>query len=330
MAAGEIKKLPDTVALYDAKYVPRPFGLANTGAFCYLNSLLQALLSCSSLVRTALTHREYLQQTRTGAAFYELVATAEERPENARTLSGKLLSALMADVTQRRDADKGRRAFGASQESASEALALLLEMLDPPAKDKNVKFVVSPISHLFLHRYRCVVTCGECKRAVSDTVDVSVQLDLFYMNDAPPTTEAAFAQGLQRTRGTLDYKCPVCNKLVRATRDYVLTMAPEVLVCVFGIYSARPRRYLPDRFSLPRQSGHVVYRYVADVEHVGALGGGHYTARGRRADGALYVFNDEAAPRAVPWLPDAGNENKYIVFYHACEEIAAGGEKPAE
>ena len=40
--------------LYDERYAIKPNGFINTGANCYLNSILQCLLSCTSIYKTLL------------------------------------------------------------------------------------------------------------------------------------------------------------------------------------------------------------------------------------------------------------------------------------
>ncbi len=91
-------------------------------------------------------------------------------------------------------------------------------------------------------------------------------------------------------------------------------MVPEVLVCLFNLYGRdRAARYFPPRFPIPGCGGtRLVFRQVPQVEHVGGLGGGHYTARGLRAGGAVCAFNDAAvAASAFGPSPDV-----YMVFYH--------------
>ena len=109
-------------------------------------------------------------------------------------------------------------------------------------------------------------------------------------------------------------------------RHYRLRMVPEILVCLFNLYAdGQPRasRYFPMRIPFPGiTGGHLVYRLTAQVEQFGVRAGGHYIARGLRADGKVYEFDDHAvAPSALG--PTA---NVYMVFYHVEQLPGRGGQ----
>jgi uncharacterized UBP type Zn finger protein len=311
---------------YEAGVIPRPYGLGNTGTICHFNALLQGLASCSAVVRAALSNRRYLSKTATGQALYDhFAATA---PEVAASLGGGagaerfggegaglagsssvLLQALVRDLRQRRPGFR----FGPRQESASEGLVLLLDMLDDPAGEEN------PIARAFYHRYEAQVYCAACKAGVSREQDVAVQFNLFHYDGLPqpPRTPAAFSEMLLAQLSNLDgYRCESCGDRGGGYRHYCLRMIPEVLVCLFNLYDdRRPRRvrYYPSRLHFPGRGGaRLAYRQVAQIEHYGQRSGGHYVARGLRGDGRVYCFNDASvAPSSFGPTP-----NVYMVFYH--------------
>ena len=316
---------------YDPARAPEASGLHNTGVICHFNALLQALAGCTSVARAALAHRDYLSRTRTGRAFHDFFwATAPRggRPGHAfepratrEQRSAALLRALVADLRERRPGDR----YGPSQESATEGLVLLLDMLEPSVRAPGEE---NPIARLFYHRYEATVYCLGCRATVSEELDVAVQFNLFHFDalPAPPATPAEFGELLRGQVSRLEgYACGRCGlRAGEGVRRYRLRMVPEVLVCVFNLYGPRrPARYFPTRVPFPGAAGETLwYRWVAQVEHHGSLGGGHYVAAALRAGGA-YRFDDE---RFAPTREAGPGPNVYAVFYHA--ESATCGAEP--
>jgi ubiquitin C-terminal hydrolase len=345
---------------YDPAYAPAAYGLNNTGAICYLNSFLQALAGCTALCRAILQNADYLARTRTGAAmlayFRALADEQGARPQPApgtASLSAAVLGALVADLAARRP----HVSFGAGQESASEALVHLLDMMEPEPAGPQASGAAgtagtapalseeSPVTRLFLHRFRCELHCRRCARVVSMDTDNAVTFNLFHFDHLrePPATPETFSRSVRlQVSVTEDYRCPGCapppgapasapasapaGAPASAYRTYMLTMIPEVIVCAFNLYvgygGVRRARYFPERLEFPAlNGGTLVFLLVGQVEHAGSLAGGHYWARARRAGGAVYLLNDSSvAPDAFTPSP-----NTYLLFYHYAGLVAAGG-----
>jgi hypothetical protein len=319
---------------YDPAFAPTGFGLNNTGVICYFNSFLQLLASCTSLTRAVLADAGYLGRTRSGAAVLAFVR-AYAAPEGAYRapapdvagLSARVLAALVEDLAARRP----RVRFGGGMESASEALVHLLDMMEPPsgspaeeaalAAAPGVLSVESPVTRLFLHRFRCDLHCRECRRIVSRETDYAVTFQLFHLDwlRSPPATVADFSQAVRlQVSATEDYKCPDCGAgPARAFRSYSLTMCPEIVLTIQNLYvgygGARRARYFPDRLEFPKPDGGLlVYRLVGQVEHAGSLDGGHYWARGLRAGERVFLLNDSGVtPSHFEPTP-----NTYLMAYH--------------
>ena len=306
--------------MFEPARLPAPFGLGNTGSICYLNASLQALASCTALSRV-LEEAPPAELTATGAALAKFLRIARgssiasiASSANVASESAAILGALRADLASRRP----RTRFGSGQESASEAFVLILEMLlrdDDKAQPANCA-----VSQLFAHRYRCTVVCGACRRAVSRDVDENVHFSLFHFDGLEPS---AFAAALARHVSVLeDYVCPECKQRGSAIRRYDLTMAPEILVCLFNAYVGRggakiPRRF-PETFELPARAGGAIgYRLVAQIEHSGGLDGGHYWARCLRLSGGVaqaFMLNDAGVSPAA----FGASAETYVVVYHVC------------
>jgi len=265
-----------------------------------------------------------MSKTKTGRAVYDFVWTIVDpgkRPADGRlfgamnsveSLSSVVLQALVADLRERRPTFKNK--FGSRQESASEGLVMLLDMIeDPDAEDDY-----HPITELFYHRSSGVVYCSNCEKTVSEQTDLEVQFNLFHYDLAKktPETPSEFAE-IVRTYISRheDYRCEQCKKISFGYRQYRLKMVPEIIVCLFNLYdhTMRKSRYFPGRVPIPSSGGgQLVYRQIGQVEHSGSLHGGHYVARALRGDGNVYQFNDTSVTSSQ-FIP---NSNVYIVMYH--------------
>lgn len=363
---------------YDTCFAVAPFALNNPGSICHFNSLLQALASCPSLIKAVLNNQDYLEKTATGKAFANFVkAMASEKgaknkaDEGINFLSYTVLGALMKDLRNRRPSVK----FGSNQESASEGLVLLLDMMEPPREDDE-KYEESPISQLFQRRTVILRKCTECKKITSKEVDYNVQINMFSDEIDQISTKQQFTkfflektdfvsdclcancnQGFYCAKcdivvGNLNCKkcdkifpCPNCRKYTacvactknkmcadcskdprckncnakpvrtKELRKYTVTMVPEILVFLFNIYKhPRTEHFTPGELNIPgKNSNSMRYIPVAQIEHTGALDGGHYKARGLRKKG-FYIFDDDAPP--VPCLYQNKHENVYIAIFH--------------
>ena len=286
-----------------------PFGLNNTGAICYFNSLVQALLSCKSIYKTIgdITIDSDLNKSITGRTFIQTIRTASTGSQNEQaTSSSQLLAALISDLNER----IGKTNFGRMQESASEGLVWLLDMMEQP-ESKN-----HPITKLFRHWYGVDFYCNKCNDIVSVQEDTGICLNLFFMDNwAKPIRDSyTFADAIRVHLSNMDkdYKCPRCKERVNGFRRHTLLRAPEIFVCLFNQYADKKLRYFPQSFKIPSQTNKpMTYHIVAQIEHSGSLGGGHYVCRGMRKNGT-FLFNDNSVSSEVPLEPSIGT---YIIFY---------------
>ncbi len=312
---------------YDEKLTPARFGLNNTGVICHFNALLQALTSNTAVIRAVLANREYMSKTATGQALHDFIWQAAPIARLAGSglfsmsrpvefMSSRVLQALVYDLRRRRP----RTRFGGGQESASEGLVLLLDMLDDPNAPTTLIDGVphadpNPVARLFYHRYNARVVCRDCRKVVSEQqLDSAVQVNMFGVQHMSPADPAEFGRRIAANTCDLEgYSCPSCNVKTSAMRHCSLEMVPEVLVCVFNVYGPeRKANHFPEAVEFRGRGGRPVrFRQTAQVEHTGSLRSGHYTAKGLRKEGVM-AFNDtSASPSRFGPSPSV-----YMVCYH--------------
>lgn len=320
-------------------FVPGPFPLRNPGTCCFLNALLQGLVSCTAFTRAVLANKELLALTKTGTAVFNFVSAyatpvsakpAQQVNHDIEWHSTAIVAALVQDLQLRRPRVK----FGLSQESASEALVHLLDMMEPAEKNAG-SASESPITRLFQHRSVCTVYCGGCRQIVSRENDYGVILNTFYLRDMKkrPQSVEAFSDALVAHNSVLtDYVCDNCSAKagpqergadgrsaapIISFRRYRLSMVPEIIVCLFeiyGVHGGRTQYFIPAKLEIPRIGGGFhVYSQVAQILHSGTLSGGHYVAHALR-NPRIYLFNDDATPRESSAFSQS--PNTYIALYH--------------
>ena len=107
------------------------------------------------------------------------------------------------------------------------------------------------------------------------------------------------------------WKCPKCNELKKATKKTDLWLLPKVLIIQLKRFNYT--RYFRDKIDLlidcplrdldlsqfvgnPAEKAKAKYDLIAVSNHMGGLGGGHYTAHAKNVhDGKWHSFDDSSA-----------------------------------
>lgn len=256
-------------------FLPKPAGLYNTGSICYFNSLLQVLASCTSL-----RHWKSKSKTELEDAFEEFITECELFNPMVST---KLLNSLRNEIPH----------FGNGQESASEALTLLLNAIDS-----------NTLNNMFIHRFKYTIKCMSCSYTTDIIKDHSILFEIFHISEVNTDNMLNYKTILP------DYKCDKCEKK-GAVKNAMLTMLPEIIICLFNVYYTKKIHNFPDILEFPGVKKTLKYKAIGQIEHSGSLNGGHYWARALRNSG-VYLFNDNSYNSSVI-EPTA---NTYMVIYH--------------
>ena len=262
-----------------------PFGLKNGGVICWLNSLLQALISSETFrksIKESSDESVTIQQLRT---FIQLF----EDKEDISLSSTLILKALVSDLAKR----KHKIDMGFGQQSSSEGLVLILDVIS------------NTTHHCFDHIYEDSIECIQTGDTVSKIRSTN---NIFYIFDEETLLEKGLRNFLLSHSTDLDsgfipddYK-KEHQPDYTYRRHYTLRRMPNVVVIALNRYMTNgkqskernPEIKLPDTFTMPHvRKGEIVYKKIAEIDHIGrSTLGGHYVARAKRDDNS-YLFNDE-------------------------------------
>ena len=316
---------------YDVRFVPEPFGFINLGATCYFNALLQSIIICPSFTRVLVENKE-VKEYKENAIVGSLVEMAEIMNNDAipkddkiiffKSLAPTIWKAVFAKAMLRQDNIK----FTPGQECAREGFHLFLEALDG----------LSDIQNLFLHRYQTLIFCQDCNKWV---VNKECEYSMFEVQPSLISPQHPRFQNIdpnynmkrpldefitkQNSYVDADFKCPECSKKQSMFLTTRLLMVPEILVVLSKKYDTQglnKTNTVTDYTSELKFKGkndknesvEMVYKAVAQIEHMGQMGGGHYNCHALRKDGKWYKLDDSRVS-AGEFKPTS---NTYIVFYH--------------
>jgi len=272
-----------------------PIGFNNTGVICWFNSLLQALISCTSLTSNIIAS----STTDDDAApkFMSLYAHIVRSNVNNADISGmsaRLLSALVRYLHS--NSLQSNSLLGNSQECAYEGFTQFLDAVGEPAESFHME-------------HEACIICPECN-------STSVRRDKSYallVNDLFETAEEVSASVHKFSNKLLDYKCENCGKVSNTVRTYTLKQLRNCIVLFYNQFYAKTMKWFPPVLSfpgLPRDT-RMNYKLMAQIEHVGGMNGGHYYAYVNRSDD-WYCVNDSSVSKINP----GPTLNTFMVFYN--------------
>lgn len=286
----------DKLYPYDPSEVPGIFKLESFGFFCYMNSLLQGLVSLSSVNST-------LRKLDASNARNNLIAEMVKFINNKnRTVPELPISNVKAFFGALKELQHKRGQeilqYG-KQEDTQEGLTTILDALGPM------------VSRHFEIRYVCEIICtnvrcghrsvpGDAGKQYTEPSEIMIDLG---RTDVELNTQKEVQDYLRRhEQYPRDYRCEKCGN-TNTTRPgptpksevivahnvmqrYSLRRLNEVIVLYFKKYNdvgeAKELRYFPPALDFKAKQGILHYEPVAQLDHSGSIRGGHYVARVRR------------------------------------------------
>lgn len=312
---------------YNSNYAVKPNGFVNIGNLCYCNSLLQCILSCTSIfeVLEKNKNKSHIRKNPFAQTILELYNwSASGKDVGNRNVA--IWGSLIAMSLKRKDNVK----FDSGQQDAHEGLMFFLNELD----------TIPELKRLFEHRHRTQILCNVCKQWVVDKSETNlvfeVQPDLkteqhekFKDIDDYYNTSLPLNEFLRKQNGYVDedYVCPnpECKAKGHKFKTTTLTMIPEILPVTLKKYNHKVLTPFPSKleFIAKGKGKKLIYKLVAQSEHAGSQGGGHYWAVALRKNtdektSEWYNLNDNSYCVTQP----GPTLNSYLLFYHydGCED----------
>ncbi len=325
--------MAESYSLYDKDYCMPVFGLHNTGAICWFNSLLQAIFSLPSINERLLSLNQTSESGNNSAPQNQqnaLIHVMKQVLSKCLPRSAKMLDSS-PNIHQLESASKEiLMGFGielrknnkildiTTQQGATDGICSFFEMLDD-----------TDINNIIFNKYRKTIDCELCgKQNVSDVNDFSPIINVFADNDL--TTEELFVTYIKRRLVPVyGYKCEHCDKVMNKTMRFEnIRRLSEVIIISFAFVTGN--KYFPPNMSFLNAAGQMMrYKAVAQIEHSGSYdmrthnSSGHYYARCTRnvtmEPTDYYLLNDLSAspiPRDTGALK--ATPQTHIVFYHMC------------
>ncbi len=220
------------------------------------------------------------------------------------------------------------------QQDANEMFVYLTDILED----------LEDVMGLITHRYQVYIYCHlmPCQRWISNTVQDEVffavdpslrtpQREKLSALDAGECSEGDLQSYLMKRRGFVDefYECPKCKIRGERLQIYRLRRIPSIIMITSKNYYKKENLAFPPFIRIPAEKPEdapaserrfMRFEAVAQIQHSGGMGGGHYWAVARRSPIAgtntenWWVLNDSSASQSREQL--APNPDTYCVLYH--------------
>lgn len=214
-------------------------GLKNINSICYLNVLIQSLLSCDGFVSAIKANKEkYMYDTNViGLLFYNIIYKMEhdiDIDEDNLTMSKKLEFV--------------------GQNCSHEALVFIIDKLH--------------FEKMFDIKYEKTIYCIECDDITKSKIDTCAMYEYF---TSPKDGDFISIINRQIESSENDYKCDICNKKKHVFINDLISSS-KIFVITFNQFEEK--KIIKYKNVIKLSTG--IYKLAAKINHIGNKDGGHY------------------------------------------------------
>jgi ubiquitin C-terminal hydrolase len=281
---GDPKRHPE---VYDRSKVSALFGLRNdTGVLCYVNAMVQTLVSCSAFNKWFMQNYKDHTTEPLWQTLRPFICLTNDKIIKEVATGEKALSALSfqrALISSR--SGKKNNLDAVAQEDFQEGLLLLLDSF------------ANKVDWLFHIHYQQEVTCKKCKHTETTNLPPDHMISITAKVETQDDMRKAVSEYSEFVDGHRCGKCGVTNgveKHLQTTRKLVNTS--EILIIYYLKYAEKTVENFPADLAIKVNGRTRHYQIVSQIEHRGAVGtqkvngrevaqgsrGGHYWVRSWR------------------------------------------------
>lgn len=252
-------------------------GFINHNSICYLNSILQCLLSCPKFVKLIVKLRDKYKENnnKLAEAFLKLILKNAKKDSETPYMSIEINKIMKMN----------------GQQCAAEMLLKIIEDLK--------------LESLFEQKIEKTFYCMNCNNIVSVKKDIS-----YIYNFSETDISNNFVKKINMNCTHIDdYKCDKCRKKSKLIILNSLENVEDIFIISFNKYIKKDLIDFPETISLTNKK--IKYQLVGIIDHVGNLSGGHYWAQIKRND--KYYHADDSTIRPINNFEKL--KNNFILFY---------------
>jgi ubiquitin C-terminal hydrolase len=309
---------------FKSKFLVYPFGLYNNSIICYFNSLIQTLLSCTSITEYLLYNEEKFKNNNFITIYITILKKYIQSEHHSNFLVDNNNLLLFNEFLQNIKIKNNK--FGYDQEDSGELLIILLDIIND-----------TYINNLFLHKYKCDIYCKNCKNIINIKNDTSIffEVDINEINNnfLKYDIDKKFSnlnKFIRNNYSELDaYECLQCKNSTTNIKINRLTIVPTIIIINLNKYKEKYNFQYPIELYFVNQTLNNCYKYkiISTINHSGTQSFGHYIAKSIRKNHEYKNYNDKELD--IYLLNDTSYQkdnfkstpNSYLLFYHYIETV---------
>lgn len=252
-------------------------GLKNINSICYLNVLIQSVLSCDVFVNAIKTNKDkYMNETNViGLLFYNIIYKMEHEIDigiDNFTMSKKLEFV--------------------GQNCSHEALIFIIDKLH--------------FEKIFDIKYEITIFCTNCDEITQKKIDTCAMYEYFTKSN-----DGDFISIINRQIDSdCEYKCDICNQKKHVFLHDLISSS-EIFVITFNQFGEK-KQIIKYENVITLSTGR--YKLVAKINHIGNTNSGHYWMV-RYNNKKTIAINDMEIKEINEINDDTNSTYTYMLFY---------------